>query len=141
MDTSSTESASRELSPNLGTSFSEVDSLDSELVAAALASLELEEEGEEVYHLAIMDYETGINHRLEGATIQISATSCRLSADGLSFESKSCSKGSRADMVIHRNLGPTLIDKDLLVYQGDFSYTYLDHPCYPTSLVSGHWCM
>lgn len=143
--TSSTGWGSRELSPALELSPSETNSLDAELVAQTLASLELEEEceGEEMeyYDLAIMDYETGINHTIRDVGALISGADCQLTGDSLKFESHTCSKGIRADKVIHGSLGPSLIDKDLVVYQGGFSYTYQDRLCYPASLTNGHWCM
>lgn len=134
---------SRELSPALEQSPSEASSLDFDLVAQALASFQLEEEceGTDYYDLAIMDYETGINHRVRDVGARISGADCQLTGDSLKFESHTCSKGVLADKVIQGSLGPTLIEKDLVVYQGGFSYTYSDSVCYPASLTTGHWCM
>merc|ERR1719239_323629 len=54
-------SLSREDSPTIARSPSEVDSLDSDLIARTLASIDNEEE-EVGYEMSIMDYETGMNH-------------------------------------------------------------------------------
>ena len=42
---------------------------------------------------------------------------CNLNNDDLSFSSSSCSKGARADMVILRNIGQTLTDQNMIVFQ------------------------
>ena len=57
------------------TSCLQADSLEGELVARVLASLDLEEEEEEggrsKYSISIMDYETGINHKVQVNTNSI----------------------------------------------------------------------
>merc|ERR1719180_266483 len=53
--------SSREDSPIIARSPSEVDSLDSDLIARTLASID-NEEAEVGYEMSIMDYETGMNH-------------------------------------------------------------------------------
>ena len=41
------------------------DSLDSELIRVAMESLELELVAEGLYNLTIIDYETGLNHKIK----------------------------------------------------------------------------
>jgi len=65
-------SSSREDSPTIARSPSEVDSLDSELIERTLASIDNEEE-EVGYEMAIMDYETGMNHSPQ-VRVTLSAT-------------------------------------------------------------------
>merc|ERR1719382_1662027 len=82
---------SREDSPTIARSPSEADSLDSELVARTLASID-NEEGEVVYEMAIMDYETGIKHTPEGVRGKVDSTGCKLQGESLTFSSTSQSK-------------------------------------------------
>jgi len=134
-------SSSREESPTIARSPSEVDSLDSELVARTLASID-NEEGEVGYEMAIMDYETGMNHSPQGVRGKVESSGCNLQGDSLSFSSRSQSKGVLADKVILGNLGPGLITQDLVVFQGPFSFKYSDPVCYPrNSSNAGQWCL
>merc|ERR1712032_1034905 len=139
MDTSS--SLSREDSPTIARSPSEVDSLDSDLIARTLASIDNEEE-EVGYEMSIMDYETGMNHSPQGVRGKVDSSGCNLQADSLSFSSTSQSKGVLADKVILGHLGPGLITQDLVVFQGPFSFKYSDPVCYPSnSSTAGQWCL
>merc|ERR1719391_1666389 len=134
-------SSSREESPIIARSPSEVDSLDSELIARTLDSIDNEEE-EVVYEMAIMDYETGMNHSPQGVRGRVDSSGCNLQADSLSFSSKSQSKGVLADKVILGRLGPSLVTQDLVVFQGPFSFKYSDPVCYPSNSSSaGQWCL
>merc|ERR1719237_1704111 len=117
-------SSSREDSPTIARSPSEVDSLDSELVARTLASID-NEEGEVGYEMAIMDYETGMNHSPQGVRGKVESSGCNLQGDSLSFSSRSQSKGVLADKVILGHLGPGLVTQDLVVFQSyPFSFKY-----------------
>jgi len=132
---------SREDSPTIARSPSEADSLDSELVARTLASID-NEEGEVVYEMAIMDYETGIKHTPEGVRGMVDSTGCKLQGESLTFSSSSQSKGVLADKVILGHLGPGLITQDLVVFQGPFSFKYSDPVCYPNNASNaGQWCL
>jgi len=134
-------SSSREDSPTIARSPSEVDSLDSELIERTLASIDNEEE-EVGYEMAIMDYETGMNHSPQGVRGKVDSTGCNLQADSLSFSSRSQSKGVLADKVILGHLGPGLVTQDLVVFQGPFSFKYSDPVCYPSnSSTAGQWCL
>merc|ERR1719239_701219 len=120
---------------------SEVDSLDSDLIARTLASIDNEEE-EVGYEMSIMDYETGMNHSPQGVRGKVDSSGCNLQADSLSFSSTSQSKGVLADKVILGHLGPGLITQDLVVFQGPFSFKYSDPVCYPrNSSNAGQWCL
>jgi len=57
----STDTITMIISIRMARSPSEVDSLDSDLIARTLASIDNEEE-EVGYEMSIMDYETGMNH-------------------------------------------------------------------------------
>ena len=70
---------------------SEGDGLDSEVVERTLARLELAD-GEADYTVAIMDYETGINHSVRGVAGSRQGGDCRLAAPDLTFTATSCSK-------------------------------------------------
>jgi len=134
-------SSSREDSPTIARSPSEVDSLDSELIARTLNSIDNEEE-EVGYEMAIMDYETGMNHSPQGVRGRVDSSGCNLQADSLSFSSRSQSKGVLADKVILGHLGPGLVTQDLVVFQGPFSFKYSDPVCYPSnSSDAGQWCL
>jgi len=134
-------SSSREDSPTIARSPSEVDSLDSELIERTLASIDNDEE-EVGYEMAIMDYETGMNHSPQGVRGKVDSTGFNLQADSLSFSSRSQSKGVLADKVILGHLGPGLVTQDLVVFQGPFSFKYSDPVCYPsTSSSAGQWCL
>merc|ERR1712059_98238 len=131
----SIDSDSRETGSSVDFSPSEVDSLDSELVRETLEYLEEEEDlWDSRYDISIMEYETGTNHKVQNVGVSIMSETCRMLAEGLSFTSSSCSKGAKADLVISKSLGPGMSDCDLIVYQGELSYTYSDALCYPTSL-------
>lgn len=94
------------------------------------------------FEMAIMDYETGMNHNPQGVRVKVDDSGCYLQGDSLSFSSKSQSKGVLADKVILRHLGPGLITQDLVVYQGQFSFKYSDPVCYPSnSSTAGQWCL
>ena len=67
---------------------------------------------------------------------------CELTNESLVFRSESCSKGAKADMVILSNIGQSLTDNSMVVYQGHISYTYDDMVCYPLESQShGQWCL
>jgi len=134
-------SSSREDSPTIARSPSEVDSLDSELIARTLASID-NDEGEVGYEMSIMDYETGMNHSPQGVRGKVDSSGCNLQGDSLSFSSRSQSKGVLADKVILGHLGPGLVTQDLVVFQGPFSFKYSDPVCYPrNSSNAGQWCL
>merc|ERR1719239_1934453 len=134
-------SSSRGDSPTIARSPSEVDSLDSELIARTLASID-NEEGEVGYEMSIMDYETGMNHSPQGVRGKVDSSGCNLQGDSLSFSSRSQSKGVLADKVILGHLGPGLVTQDLVVFQGPFSFKYSDPVCYPrNSSNAGQWCL
>merc|ERR1719331_3093420 len=105
-------SSSREDSPPIARSPSEVDSLDSDLIARTLASIDNEEEevgyemsimdyetgmnhspqgvrGKVGYEMSIMDYETGMNHSPQGVRGKVESSGCNLQGDSLSFSSRS----------------------------------------------------
>merc|ERR1719249_93626 len=126
-------SSSREESLTIARSPIEVDSLDSELIARTLDSIDNEEEEQVGYEMAIMDYETGMNHSPQGVRGKVDSSGCNLQADSLSFSSKSQSKGVLADKVILGHLGPGLVTQDLVVFQGPFSFKYSDPVCYPNN--------
>jgi len=123
---------------------SEIDSLDSELVRVAIENFNLDEDDcDALYDIAIMDYETGINHSVKGAGCQMSSDTCRLMGDTINFQADSCSKGAKADMVIHKNIGQALTEQNMIVFQGSFTYTYSDMICFPVPLEEGRgqWCL
>lgn len=131
---------------SLRESTSEADSLEGELVARVLASLDLEEEeegeeGRNNYSISIMDYETGINHKVQGSGGFGPEGDCSLEGENLSFQCTSHSKGVRANKVIQKALGPGLLDQDMLVFQGPLSFSYPDTLCYPSSIREAQWCL
>eukprot|EP00092_Neocalanus_flemingeri_P068898 GFUD01084307.1.p1 GENE.GFUD01084307.1~~GFUD01084307.1.p1 ORF type:complete len:247 (-),score=74.91 GFUD01084307.1:107-847(-) len=126
-----------------GDSPSDIDSLDSELVRAAIENFTLDEyDCDVLYDIAIMDYETGVNHSLKSVGCQVSSDTCRLVGDMLSFQADTCNKGAMADMVIHKNIGQALTEQNMIVFQGAFSYTYRDLICFPIPQGGqGQWCL
>jgi len=131
-------------SENSSESPSDIDSLDSELVRVAIESFNLEEDDcDALYDISILDYETGMNHSIKGVSAQMSSDGCRLVGDSLSFRSDNVNKGAGADMVIQKNLGQALTGRNLIVFQGDFEFTYSDMVCFPVSQeeASGQWCL
>jgi len=123
---------------------SEIDSLDSELVRAAIERFDLEDDDSEVlYDISILDYETGMNHGVKGVTGNISGDSCSLVGESFSFRSESVHKGAMAEMVIQKNLGQALQHRNMIVYQGELEFTYHDQACFPVYQEdnSGQWCL
>eukprot|EP00092_Neocalanus_flemingeri_P068899 GFUD01084308.1.p1 GENE.GFUD01084308.1~~GFUD01084308.1.p1 ORF type:complete len:259 (-),score=75.83 GFUD01084308.1:107-883(-) len=122
---------------------SDTDSLDYELVRAAIENFTLDEyDCDVLYDIAIMDYETGVNHSLKSVGCQVSSDTCRLVGDMLSFQADTCNKGAMADMVIHKNIGQALTEQNMIVFQGAFSYTYRDLICFPIPQGGqGQWCL
>jgi len=123
---------------------SDIDSLDSELVRVALENFSLEEDDSDVlYDVAIMDYETGMNHSVKAVECQVSEDIIKLMGDTLIFQAETCSKGAKADMVIHKNIGQALTDKNMIVFQGSLQYTYSDMVCFPIPQEEGQgqWCL
>jgi len=122
---------------------SDSDSLDPEIVREALENLGIDEDELE-FKVSIMDYETGINHSLENVSCSILSDICRMNSDDLTFTSDSCSKGARADLVILRSIGQSLTDSNMLVFQGELTYTYDDMVCYPAASSESQprqWCL
>jgi len=121
---------------------SEVDSIDSELVRIAMENIDLDDdECEACYDVTIFDFETGMNHSVEGVQGVISSDQCTLTGDNLSFQSTSSSRGARADVIISKHMGTGLIDRNLFAFQGDLSFTYNDLICYPTTVSDSQWCL
>jgi len=123
---------------------SEIDSLDSELVRAAIERFDLEEDDSDVlYDISVLDYETGMNHGVKGVTGHISGDRCVLVGESLSFRSDNVSKGAMAEMVIQKSLGQALANRNMIVYQGDFEFTYSDMVCFPVYQEdgAGQWCL
>jgi len=123
---------------------SDIDSLDSELVRVALENFSLEEDDfDALYDVAIMDYETGMNHSVKGVEFQVSADICKLRGDTLTFQADTCIKGAMADMVIHKNIGQALTDQNMIVFQGCVQYSYSDLVCFPIAQEEGQgqWCL
>jgi len=123
---------------------SEIDSLDSELVRAAIERFDLEDDDCEVlYDISILDYETGMNHGVKGVTGNVSGDCCSLVGESLSFRSESVHKGAMAEMVIQKNLGQALQHRNMIVYQGELEFTYHDLACFPVYQEdgSGQWCL
>jgi len=132
---------SNSLEGDLSRKSSFCDSLDSELVRVALETFQFEEECEAYYDITIVDFETGMEHNVQGVSFEILSKKCSLSGDSLAFSSSSCSRGSKADMVLTKFMGPKLSDQNLLVFQGPFTYVYNDLTCYPTSAKTSNWCL
>lgn len=109
---------------------SEADSLDSDLVRAAMENFGLEDE-ELAYTVSIVDHETGTNHALKNVYCSMLSDVCSLSNDDLSFSSSGRFKGAGADMVIQRNIGTSLTKNNMVVFQGSICYTFDDMICYP----------
>jgi len=121
---------------------SEADSIDSELVRIALENIDLDEdECEASYDVTIFDFETGMNHSVQGVEGTISSEQCCLTGGNFTFQSSTCSRGARADVIISNHMGPGLIDRNLLAFQGDLSFTYNDLICYPTTVSDSQWCL
>eukprot|EP00092_Neocalanus_flemingeri_P084557 GFUD01106246.1.p1 GENE.GFUD01106246.1~~GFUD01106246.1.p1 ORF type:complete len:260 (+),score=73.14 GFUD01106246.1:47-826(+) len=123
---------------------SDTDSLDYELVRAVIENFSIEDEDcDALYDLAIMDYETGINHSVKRVGCQVSSDMCRLMGDTLTFQADTCNKGAMADMVIHKNIGQAMTEQSMTVFQGEFSYTYSDLICFPIPQGEGQgqWCL
>jgi len=128
---------------------SEADSLDSEVVAQALEALEWEEDcveagieaGGATWDITILDLDTGVRHKVQGAGAHISGNECKLSGENIRFESDTYSKGVKADKLIHSHMGPGLVDRQLVVYQGEFSYTYSDLLRCSSSPPSSQYCL
>jgi len=141
---SSPMSCSNTCSEDYSDSPSEIDSLDSELVRVAIESFSLEDEDSDgLYDITILDYETGINHSVKGVSGQISGESCSLLGESLSFRAGTVSKGAMADMVIQKNLGQALTERNMVVFQGELEFTYSDMICFPVAQGegSGQWCL
>jgi len=117
------------------------DSLDSALIAETMERLELELDSEMYYTVNIVDYETGINHRIKEVCCVQEGESLSLEGESISFASTSTHKGIKADVIISSNIGPSLVQKGLTVFRGDLKMTYRDEPCFPVSLDASQWCL
>jgi len=128
---------------------SEADSLDSEVVAQALEALDWEEDsgeagieaGEATWDITLLDLDTCVRQKVQGAGAYISGNECKLSGENISFESDTYSKGVKADKLIYSHMGPGLVDKQLVVYQGEFSYAYSDLLRCSSSPPSNQYCL
>ena len=56
----------------------------------------------------------------------MSSDGCRLVGDSLSFRSDNVNKGAGADMVIQKNLGQALTERNLIVFQVFISFFLLE---------------
>ena len=106
--------------------------VDSEIVAEAISQLENEETEAQVepdldtfyYKVSLTDLETGMNYQLDKVQVSLSECQCQISSEALSFASKFAVRGRQANLVLIEQFGPSFVDQNLCVFEGQAAFTY-----------------
>ncbi len=122
-----------------------------------------EDDGSEVFKVTVVDYETGLDYKLDRVKVVSKAagegtkfanfqqslcrlqvrrnSDCEIRSPHLTFSSDKCFRGAFADRVLVNQLGPSFVDRDLRVFRGSVSFRYSYQPCKAVSVHESQWCL